>query len=99
MDDDVTEVLNARVEGGEIGTCTVREYLVTLLETLWIEKDEFTGKRPFGNSGWEYDLYGALVAAGIVPGTFDEDGYLYEFLYEDYQRANKLIAEAIISLR
>jgi hypothetical protein len=94
---DVKEVLNARVEGGEIGTCTVRDYLLTLLETLWEEKDGFTGKRPFGNSGWEWDLYTALVTAGLLDGLIDEDGFLAEFKAAD--QADEMIAEAIASLR
>jgi hypothetical protein len=93
---DVTDVLNARVEGGEIGTCTVRDYLLTLLETLWQEKGGFSGKRPFGNSNWEFDLYKALVEAGLVTGTIDDDGYLFEV--ED-DEADELIAQAISSLR
>lgn len=55
---------------------TIRDYLRQLLTTLWVEKEGFSGKRPFGNSGWEYDLYKPLVAAGVVPGTLDEDGYI-----------------------
>lgn len=94
---DVKEVLNARVEGGEIGTCTVRDYLLTLLETLWEEKDGFSGKRPFGNSGWEWDLYTALVTAGLLDGLIDEDGFLAEFKAAD--QADEMIAEAIASLR
>lgn len=94
---DVKEILNARVEGGEIGTCTVRDYLLTLLETLWEEKDGFSGKRPFGDSGWEWDLYTALVTAGLLDGLIDEDGFLAEFKAAD--QADEMIAEAIASLR
>ena len=34
-------------------TLTVKDYLKTLLHTLWDEEDGFSGKRPFGNSGWQ----------------------------------------------
>jgi hypothetical protein len=94
---DVKEILNARVEGGEIGTCTVREYLITLLENLWMEKDSFSGKRPFGNSGWQFDLYQALITAGLLPGVINEEGYLDEF--EAQIQADAMILEAIESLR
>lgn len=55
---------------------TVRDYLRTLLETLWNQGEGFSGKRPFGNSGWEYDLYAPLVKGGFVSGTLDEAGYI-----------------------
>jgi hypothetical protein len=57
---------------------TIRDYLRTLLMTLWEEGDGFSGKRPFGNSGWEYDLYAPLVKGGFVAGKFNEDGYIQE---------------------
>lgn len=71
---------------------TIGEYLQKLLETLWAEGENFSGKRPFGNSSWEYDLYRALIKAGAVKGTVDEYGDIEEF---DEKRANKLIFEAI----
>ncbi len=55
---------------------TVRDYLRTLLETLWNQGEGFSGKRPFGNSGWEYELYAPLVKGGFVTGTLDEAGYI-----------------------
>jgi hypothetical protein len=29
--------------------------------TLWDEEDSFSGKRPFGNSGWKWDVYTAFL--------------------------------------
>jgi hypothetical protein len=55
---------------------TVRNYLKELLLTLWKEKEGFSGKRPFGNSGWHYDLYGALIAKRYITGYLDNDGYV-----------------------
>lgn len=55
---------------------TVRDYLRTLLETLWSQGEGFSGKRPFGNSGWEYDLYTPLVRGGFIAGTLDNHGYI-----------------------
>jgi hypothetical protein len=45
---------------------TVRDYFRLLLETLWDEGEGFSGKRPFGNSGWESDLLNPLALAGFV---------------------------------
>ena len=77
------------------GVTTIRAYLVELLRVLWTEGEGFSGKRPFGNSGWEFDLYAALVAGGAITGELDEDGYLVEY---DKQAADKLIFEVIDSL-
>lgn len=62
---------------------TVRDYLRTLLETLWREGEGFSGKRPFGNSGWEYELYAPLIKGGFIKGTLDGDGYVGCFDRED----------------
>ena len=57
---------------------TLREYFKKLLITLWEEGEDFSGKRPFGNSGWQYDVYSALIVEGIIDGKFDEAGYISE---------------------
>ena len=44
---------------------TVREYLVALARTVWEEGEGFSGKRPFGNSGWEHEVYNSLEAFGL----------------------------------
>lgn len=90
----VQEVLQATVESADVGTMTVKNYLILLLETLWEEKDGFSGKRPFGSSGWEFDLYAALMRAGLVDGGYD-DSYI-EIL--DRDTCDRLIRQAIESL-
>ena len=57
---------------------TVRDYLRVLLETLYREGESFSGKRPFGNSGWQGDLYAPLISSGVLKGKLDEDGYVEE---------------------
>ena len=42
---------------------TVGEYLVRLSHEVWIEGESFSGKRPFGNSGWHHDLVEPLASA------------------------------------
>jgi hypothetical protein len=74
---------------------TVREYLITLLRTLWVEGSEFSGKKPFGNSGWESDLHIPLIQAGFIDGAIDEDGYLD---HSDDDAADRLILAAINAL-
>lgn len=71
---------------------TIREYLHALLQTLWRENEGFSGKRPLGNSGWEYELITPLVRAGAIKGSLDSDGYLND---HDEKAANKLIPDLI----
>lgn len=59
---------------GDAGT--VREFFLNCMRDLWVEEEGFDGKRPYGNSGWTYDIAKSLVIAGIVDGKLDEDGYL-----------------------
>lgn len=75
---------------------TIRGYLCELLDVLWSEQEGFSGKRPFGNSGWEYDLYRALIEAGHIKGLIDDEG---DIISCDTKRANRLISEAIDTLR
>jgi hypothetical protein len=75
---------------------SIHDYLIELLKTLWEEQDEFSGKRPFGNSGWDYDLIGCLIANNIIEGKLDEYGYVIE---GDTHKGYALIKEYIESLR
>lgn len=92
---DTTAVLNAPMQPNDAGASTIREYLIALLSALWAEGEGFSGKRPFGNSGWEYDVYLALVNAGLIKGSIDAEGCLDSC---DDRAADLLIAESIISL-
>lgn len=67
------------MQENDAGAKTVGEYFEKLLLTLWIEEDCFSGKRPFGNSGWKGEVYYALVSAEVVHGVIDEDGYLDDY--------------------
>lgn len=68
--------LEARSSSDAGDDITVRDYLRTLLTTLWSEGEGFSGKRPFGNSGWEHDIYKPLIAGGFIPGELDDEGYI-----------------------
>lgn len=88
-------ILDLPMEENDADASTIRDYLIALVSTLWEEKEGFSGKRPFGNSDWEYDLYKPLIAAGIVSGALDEWGYIERV---DEKAADKLIFEAIQEL-
>jgi hypothetical protein len=70
---------------------TIREYLVKLLWTLWNDGEGFSGKRPYGNSGWEFELYAALLKAQAIEGELDEDGRVHRL-----PEASRSQADAII---
>jgi len=89
------EILDTPMRDNDANASTIREYLVALLRQVWTEAEGFSGKRPFGNSGWEYEVYDALVRYGHVSGVIDEDGYVEDC---DTAAANALILEAINSL-
>lgn len=57
---------------------SIKEYFHELLKVLWDEKEGFSGKRPFGNSGWEADIAKCLVKNGFVKGKLDSEGDLQE---------------------
>jgi hypothetical protein len=91
----LTEVLDLNIGPNDSDADTVRGYLTELLLTVWQEGEGFSGKRPFGNSSWEYELYTPLVKAGFVTGVLDGDGDLDTF---DRAAADALIADAIRAL-
>ena len=86
------EILLLSMPENDAGARTIGGYLKKLLAALWTDGEAFSGKRPFGNSGWDYDLYAALVRGGAVEGALDEDGFVDDF---DKESADKLIFAAI----
>lgn len=78
--------------GNDAGAENVREYLLALLSALWREDESFSGKRPFGNSGWQYDIYAALITGGLVSGVVDTRGTVSLI---DYETADRLVLAAI----
>ena len=72
---------------------TLRQYFYDLMSSLWCEGEGFNGKRPFGNSGWDYDIYAPLVRAELIKGRIDDDGYIAEL---DEVEANKFVLTKIL---
>ena len=89
------KILDLPMGMNDAGADTISEYLCRLLLTLWERKEGFNAKRPFGNGGWEYDLYFALVRAGVVEGLIDEFGDCE--CYET-KKADTVIRELIIEM-
>lgn len=89
------DILDLKMPRNDAKAETVRDYFKSLLLTLWQEEEGFSGKRPFGSSGWQTEVYSALVTHGAVTGNQDADGYLHEC---DESAADALIRSAIKSL-
>lgn len=82
------------IADNDSGASTVRGYLVELLATVWREEEGFSGKRPFGNSDWQWEVYASLVKAGLLDGSV-KDGYLDDV---DESAGAELILAAIRAL-
>jgi hypothetical protein len=93
----IDDVLNVPMDPttNDAQASSVRHYLGLLLLTVWRQKEGFSGKRPFGNSSWEYDLYRSLIEAGLLPGQLDENGLVEKM---DHQIGHALIASAIVKM-
>lgn len=92
---DIDKVLNCPMGENDAGAETIKGYLKALLVKVWAEGECFGGKRPFGNSGWEYELYHALAAEGLISADLDDDGDVEDC---DTEAANQLILSAINAL-
>lgn len=68
---------------------TVGDYLRALLATVWSEEEDFSGKRPFGNSGWKSEPAYALVRAHVT-GSLDKAGDV-----TDEGEADEIVAKLI----
>lgn len=74
---------------------TIGQYFTALLHTLFLQTEGFSGKRPFGNSGWDSDIDKALIRADAIWGSFDEDGYIEDF---DAPSASAIVFDTIAFL-
>lgn len=100
---DTLGVLDLPMGDNDANAATIRGYLKALLTKLWDEGEGFSGKRPFGNSGWERDLYFPLVKAKCVEGKLETyethgggEGESIESIDKD--AANCMIFDAIKQL-
>jgi hypothetical protein len=87
-------ILALTMNSKDIGVCTLREYLIALVARLWVEDEGFSGKRPFGNSGWQGDVMRSLAREGLIKGTYDDDSD-EAYVPFDWPKGSKLVALAI----
>lgn len=70
---DTSWILTCPMGNNDAGAATVGDYMIELLARLWVEEEGFSSKRPFGNSGWCWEVYEALQEAGHLGDDFDTD--------------------------
>lgn len=85
------EILATPMQDNDAEAKTIYQYLQKLAYNVWQENEGFSGKRPFGNSGWEHEVYTALANAGHISSKRDSWGDL-EFNQGD---ADKLMDQAL----
>lgn len=78
----------------DLGDVTMREYFAALLTDLLNKEEMFDSKRPFGNSGWKWELHYPLWQAGLIEGAEDEDGYP-DIPFSQRLEGNKLLPALI----
>lgn len=90
------QILDLPLQGHCAAGCTtIRDYLIRLLADLWAQGSDFSSKRPFGGSDWQFVVYEQLVKAGWVAGKLDDEGHLDDV---NVPAADQLINAAIKSL-
>lgn len=89
-------ILDLPMGPNDADAVTVRDYLKALLSELWRKEDGFSGKRPFGNSGWQCEIHAALIKAGAITGKLDLEGCVEE---ADTAAGDILIQGAIDALQ
>lgn len=93
MADEITgaQILALPMEENDAGASTVKDYLIALLSRVWELDEGFSGKRPFGNSSWQNELYEPLAKAGLVESEIEDGRH-----YAKYEKANRDLAHALI---
>lgn len=82
------EILACGMGTNDAGAGTVGEYLIELLSNLWVLEEGFDSKRPFGNSGWAWEVYEALQEGGLLADDFevsDADAMIVAAIREEWR--------------
>lgn len=93
----MTNILDLEMVENDIEAKTVRDYLKQLLSVVWEEEESFSGKRPFGNSGWKYEIYHTLAHHKVIDADIDDEGYIGDIKRDQKDKADQLIADAIMT--
>lgn len=92
-------ILEIKLKENDANAETIGDYLKALLIKLWKDEESFSGKRPFGNSGWQYIVYESLIENNIINGDIDEDGFISYLSDDERAKGDNLIFDAIKSMK
>jgi hypothetical protein len=95
MEENIKKALDFEFQDMDIGKTTPRKYLKALLFRLYDREEGFSGKRPFGNSGWRGNLAEPLIVCGVIEGLADEDGWYEPKSRHEYDNALKTLIAAL----
>lgn len=70
--DQALKALDVKLGPNDCDAETVRQYFKELLYELLYREESFSGKRPFGNSGWRYEFLEPLHEAGFCSERPDD---------------------------
>jgi len=94
--EELKRIKNIEYESFELDShITIGDFLKELLCRVWVENEEFKGKAPFGNSGWQWEIYHVLVDNGIVKGKLNQYEEL-EITNKKKKKADKIILDIIV---
>ena len=96
--DQMRAVLDCPMDDRDSGATSIRDYFAHLAALCWDEGECFDGKRPFGNSGWDRDVYVALHAAGLMDLALNENGRIDSISPQEERRVGALVFAAIRSM-
>lgn len=88
-------ILDIKMQENDARASTIGEYFRKLAIKVWLLNEEFSGKRPFGNSGWQWEVYCALAAAGVIEGSYSEKWGGWEISRHQMDIADELIVKAL----
>ena len=91
------DALEVRFDSDAGNDLTVRQWLAQLLSMVWEEEESFSGKRPWGNSDWQYPLHEALARAGFFEYGPCSDGDYYNPSQEQIQHAHHFVHDLILA--
>lgn len=81
------EIFHGEMGENQCDANTIADYLGQMFSEAWSDGDNF-----YPDSDWQWKVYEALIANGIIEGSLDEDGCIDEI---DIPKADKIICDFI----
>ena len=92
------QISEIEFESREMGTeVTIKQWLQELLCRVWVEQDDFSGKKAFGDSNWSWDIYETLYTNRIIDGSMNEYEGL-DLTRVQFEIADKIILDIIVEV-